>query len=466
MKGISTFVLTATFCAFMAPSLANAAEFDPNYVISDTDLLDKNTMSLDSIQSFLTTKGILGAFVTQDLDGKTKRAADIIHRVSQDWLINPQFILTMLQKEQSLITDTTPKQGQFDWATGYAVCDDCNVDSDGVSRFKGFAKQIDSMAQQFTNGYMADLNTIGKTNTNISTGKVTIIDGVDVVPENDATSSLYTYTPHIHGNKNFWIIWNGWFDSKADDAEFEPLHPTGTLLQNVNDGTVWLIRFGKKQLVKNNAVLLSFFNPKNIIEAEQDILDMYVTAAPLAFPNYSLVRDELGDVYLLVGIEKRKFESADDLGKFGYVPDEIVDTTANELLEYKNGSVITLETAYPQGAVLRHPTSGSLFYADGNKRHAIVTDDILAASYGSWRIEVAKPGELEALFDSSPIPFPEGTFMRVDNNPTVYVVADSKRRPIISEEVFLGLGYQWEDIVWTTPAAVEVHQPESLITLN
>jgi len=467
MNRIITTFLSLAVCAVLLPSTVVAAEFDPNYIISDTDLEDKGTMSLNGIQSFLTSKGILGAFVTQDLDGKTKRAADIIYRVSQDWTINPQFILTMLQKEQSLVTDTTPKQGQFDWATGYAVCDDCNVNAEGVSRFKGFAKQIDSMAQQFTTGYMIDLAQVGKTNAGVVTGAQNMIDTTIVTPANDATSSLYTYTPHIHGNQNFWKIWNDWFESHPDeDIEEESLHPTGTLLQSVTDGSVWVIRYGKKQLIKSQAVLLSFYNPNNVIQAEDSILDRYKAAEPLAFPNYSLIEVENGDTYLLVGTQKRKFENPDNLGKFGYVPDEVVIATSSEIAGYEDGSIITLETAYPQGALVQSPETDEIFYVDGNKRHAVVTDDIRDTKYAGWRVHVAEPGELEGYFDGAPIPFPDGTLMRVDNNPTVYVVSDGKRRPIISEDTFLGLGYEWEDVVWTTPRAVEVHQPDSLITLK
>lgn len=455
----------------MLPNSARAVDFNPNFIISDTDLLDRTTMTLNSIQSFLSDKGILGAFVTQDLDGTTKRAADIIHRVSQDWSINPQFILTMLQKEQSLITDRTPQQGQFDWATGYAVCDDCNVNAEGVSRFRGFAKQIDSMAQQFTEGYMVDLSTIGRTNAGIVTGAENIIDDTVVVPDNHATASLYTYTPHINGNRNFWTIWNNWFDSHPDSAENdsdneESLHPTGTLLQSVTDGSVWLIRFGRRQLISSQAVLQSFFNPNNVILAEDEIIERYTVSDPLAFPNYSLVQVESGDVYLLVGTKKRRFADPNDLSNFGYAPDEVVSATLEELSSYEDDEIITLETAYPQGALLQHPETGSVYYVFGDRRHSVVSDDIRLARYSGWKIHVAEPGQLEEYFDGAPIYFPDGTLMRVDNNPTVYVVSNGKRRPIISGDTFLGLGYEWEDVIWTTPLSVEVHQPDNLVTLN
>jgi hypothetical protein len=207
-------------------------------------------------------------------------------------------------------------------------------------------------------------------------------------------------------------------------------------------------------------------NPDNVIEAEQAIIDRYLTAEPLSFPNYSLVEVENGDTYLLVGTQKRKFEDSTELGKFGYVPDEVVQSTSSELSGYDEGSVITLDTAYPQGALLAHPVTGSIFYVDGDRRHPVVTSDIQKAKYPSWRVHEADVGELEGYFDGAPIAFPDGTLMRVPNNPTVYVVSNGKRRPIISADTFLGLGYEWGDIIWTTPNAVEVHQPDTLITLK
>ena len=52
---------------------------------------------------------------------------------------------------------------------------------------------------------------------------------------------------------------------------------------------------------------------------------------PLAFPNYSLVKSEAGEVYLLVNEQKRHFASLDDLRALGFAPDEVLQARAQDL---------------------------------------------------------------------------------------------------------------------------------------
>ena len=104
-----------------------AAEFNPSYIISDSELLDYNSMDLGEIQRFLDSKpGTLNDFLTFDKDGLMKNPSEIIYQLAQKYRINPKYILTLLQKEQSLIDDPYPSQDQYDWATGYAICDACD----------------------------------------------------------------------------------------------------------------------------------------------------------------------------------------------------------------------------------------------------------------------------------------------------------------------------------------------------
>ena len=454
MRKLIVFLMTA---ALIAPSVASAASFDPNFVVADRDMTNKNGMSLEGIQSFMSDKGALGSLEIEDLDGKVKRASDIVYRVANEFLINPKFILVMLQKEQSLVTASNPTQKQLDWATGYAVCDSCSMSDSGVARFQGFAKQIDSMAQQYRLGYLVDLEENGRTQTGIAPGEMRLIDGIEVVPVNDATAAMYTYTPHIEGNRNFWTIWNNWFSA--------PDYPSGTLLRNIQDNTVWLIKFGKRKNIESEAVLASFYNPNNVIEVDEATILNYEESDPIKFPNYSLIRVQNGDVYLIVNDKKRRFVSMAEFLKFGYQEDEIVDATIEELEYYENGSSISYRTEYPQGVILQHPDTGMLYYVDNGTRHAIVSDDIKAAKFANWRVRSSTIEDLAGYIEGPAITFPDGTLMMVPGNPTVYVVSDGKRLPIIDEATFLGLGYQWDRIIDTTPAAVEVHLPGNMLSL-
>src|SRR3989338_31638 len=441
---------------FVVPKSGHAA-FNPNFIISDRDFTNVYGLVGNSIQRFLEDQsGILDTLTVQDLDGQVKTAADIISRVANQFLINPQALLVMLQKEQSLGTNPNPSDNQLDWATGYGVCAGCSTSDAAVSRFRGFAKQIDSMAQQFRLGYLADLEKLGRTQTGVGPGKTVSIDGVPVTPENNATSALYTYTPHLEGNQNFWKIWNAWFTQ-------DPL-PSGTIVRDASDGTLWLIQRGKRRLIPSDAVLTSYFPSASVIKAESSAIWSYEEGVPLQFPNYALVRVENGDVFLIVDQEIRRFQSLDDLPRFGYAPDEIIEGSATALQGYTLGKMITYQTAYPQGFVGQDSATGQTYYIDNSARHIVLSDALLKSRFSGWRVRSLSTDELASLVEGDPMRFQDGTLVKLPGLPTVYMISDGKRRPIIDERTFLSLGFAWNAIIETTPESIEIHQPGDLIT--
>jgi len=146
--------LSLGILGFLASLLlpASAFAFNPNYIISDAELTDAQAMDRNQIQAFL-ERGTLAEYQTEDWEGRTRYASDIIWRAAQQNGINPRFLLVLLQKEQSLVEDPDPTTKQYDWATGYGVCDSCSMSDAGVSRWQGFGKQVNSAAMQFIEGY-------------------------------------------------------------------------------------------------------------------------------------------------------------------------------------------------------------------------------------------------------------------------------------------------------------------------
>ncbi|PIT87002.1 MAG: hypothetical protein COU33_00035, partial [Candidatus Magasanikbacteria bacterium CG10_big_fil_rev_8_21_14_0_10_43_6] len=136
-----------TICLLFIPGLTSSSEFNPNYVISDEELQDWSSMGRGEIQAFLVNKNsFLANYIGQDINGKNKRAADIIYDASRAYKISPKYLLVMLQKEQSLVTSKNPTDRQLDYAAGYAVCDSCSFTDAKVLKYKGFGKQVDASA--------------------------------------------------------------------------------------------------------------------------------------------------------------------------------------------------------------------------------------------------------------------------------------------------------------------------------
>lgn len=196
--------------------------------------------------------------------GGDRTAAQIIVDVSAACGINPQTLIVLLQKEQSLITDSWPWSNQYTKATGFACPDTAPCDPN----YAGFFYQVYSAARQFkkynrdasTYNYRAGRNNTIQYNPNAGCG------GSSVYIENQATAGLYVYTPYqpnqaalnnlygtgdscsAYGNRNFWRMFNDWFGPT-----------TGTfLVQAPSSSTVYLITVGGKYGVPSYNVLQAY----------------------------------------------------------------------------------------------------------------------------------------------------------------------------------------------------------------
>lgn len=431
--------------ALLLPLHSVKAAFDPNFLISDWDLTNPFAMGLNEVQSFL-DRGALAKYKTEDWQGVSRFAADIIVRAAQQNSVSPKFLLVLLQKEQSLIEDDSPTDRQLDWATGYAVCDNCSKDDPAIQRWKGFGKQVNSAAMQFSDGYLADIASVGSTQGKYGPGLEVQIDTTIVKPENAATAALYAYTPHIHGNANFVAIWDRWFGFQ---------HPTGTLLKIAGEPGIYLIEHGYKRPIKSWSAFLTRFNQNLIIEVPKHVLDNYAEGRSIDFPNYSLLKDETGNIYLLVDDALRHIDSMEAFRSIGFSEDEIIEIKNSDLILFDTGEEITKKTSNPQGIILQL-ANGALFYVENNIRHAIIDKQVFNARYPNRVAIMAQAMEIEQYSEGPIITFPDGYIVK-GSEPTVYVITEGKRRAIPDESTFLSYGYSWNDIIVIDNTVLNAH---------
>jgi hypothetical protein len=186
----------------------------------------------------------------------SKSAAQIIYYYAQQYNINPQTLLTLLQKEQTLITDDWPWDIQYRSATGYGCPDGSPCDS----QYYGFSNQVRWAARMYQaigdndpDWYSPYIKGTNFVYYNPNTGGC---GGTNVSISNWSTASLYSYTPYqpnqaalnnlygtgdgcsSYGNRNFWRLFNDWFGStelaNANIVLSQPL----TTSTGGGDGTV------------------------------------------------------------------------------------------------------------------------------------------------------------------------------------------------------------------------------------
>ena len=265
--GSALLLIAALIVVSVSLSMQNTAEatgvtgWDAGRIIDDSVFTNVNTMSVQQIQDFLVSKvpvcdtwGTNGTTSTSrsnyfasmgyplpikcltDYTENGKSAAQIIYDAAQQYQINPQVLIVLLQKEQGLVTDDWPDPTQYKSATGYG-CPDTSVCD---SQYYGFTNQIINSAKMFRaiinnsptwyTPYVIGNNYI-QYNPSASCG------GSVVYIQNRATQALYNYTPYqpnsatlaagwntatcgAYGNRNFYLYFTKWFGAATSAATY------------------------------------------------------------------------------------------------------------------------------------------------------------------------------------------------------------------------------------------------------
>jgi len=439
------FFLLLAFCLVFISAKSALAEdnFNPNYIIGDSEILDSTAMSLEEIRELLALKGgYLANYSAPNPDGVIMKAADIIYDRAITNKVNPKFLIVLLQKEQSLIEEASPTQTQLDWATGYGCPDgaSCNV------RWQGFWKQVNSASLQFRD-YMDNpqLYTYkaGQTYTFSNPYSTIKNETTLVTPANQATAALYNYTPHVYnGNYNFYKIWQRYFTRSYYD---------GSLLQADGEPGVWLIENGKKRPFTTKSALTSRYDLNKILIVNKSDLDKYPTGAPIKFQNYSLVRSPGGTIFLLVDNKRHGFATSEAFKKIGYNPEEVINSSWEDLNGYEEGKPLTATSTYPTGALLQDKTTGGVYWVYEGTKAPILDSIFLKTKFKNKKIIPVAKAELDDYTTVNPILFGDGELLKSSNSPAVYLISDGQKLPVTSGEVFEDLGYKWANIITVSP---------------
>ena len=291
--------------------------FNAGKIIDDGIFVNSGSMNPTQIQSFLNSKvpvcdtnGVQPhnyqqtTFVClKDYTEGGKSSAQIIYDAAQEFQINPQVLIVLLQKEQALITDTWPLDGQYRTATGYGCPDTAACDS----QYYGLTNQIRWAARMFRSilnnnpdwytPYVLGDNYV-RWNPESSCG------GSTINIQNRSTQALYNYTPYqpnqsalnagyglgdscsAYGNRNFYLYFRDWFG------------PTlGTkILKKDGDPMFYVYSGGKKTPIPNNDLFVAYgFDKIGVTITSAAYLDSLPTTSPLT----RLSRYNNGNVQLI-----------------------------------------------------------------------------------------------------------------------------------------------------------------------
>lgn len=439
----------ATSGAAPSASAADAAAFNPGNLISDENFYDGLAMTAEEVQAFLESRNSSGDptalrnYVqrTPSLPAdehcaayegaESESAASIIARVGEACNLSPKAMLVLLEKEQSLVSMTSPTEGRLAAATGFGCPDTAPCDASVA----GFFYQIYYAARQFQ-VYRAEpynYNHVAGATNNILYNPNFACGSAPVHIENDATAGLYNYTPYqpnqaalanlygegddcsAYGNRNFWSTYTDWFGDPHAATE-----STGSLVQTEEDGEIFLDVAGTRHRVPaEHLPAYEALGRVRTIPAEE------LQAMPQGTDAGSIVKGAHGWIYLLGADGKRwTFPDCEMVAAFGGSCDDAVQITDEQFGKYAFAGTVqplvrTPEgmSLYVEGGVKREVTGLGVLKVRGyDTAKQVMQLDAAAIShlpYGEpmWGVGAVVAGESE---DSAPLILDgEGTALEV-----------------------------------------------------
>ncbi len=388
----------------------DGADFAPGRIIDDAVFNDKDSMTVEQIQSFLeemvpvcdtdgdklrggqtraeygNSRGYEPPYVclrdyqqevqaienTADslcagsIEPGVKTGAKIIYDVAQACAINPQVLIVLLEKEQSLVRDDWPWPSQYRIATGYGCPDTAPCDE----QYFGFFNQVYQAAKGFRR-YEANptwFNFRAERNNNIHFHPdLTRCGNSQVYIENQATANLYIYTPYqpnqaalnnlygvgdscsAYGNRNFWRLFNEWFGPPAELDNYWRIVSVGS------GAETYLATSTHAFLISDQTIQRWGIGDVPVL----DVPTSYIQSRQTSHEAFSLISDKFGNYFLV------------DNGYRHYVADP-------SLLEIwgmdKNTAVVVpgLVNSLKDGKWLSHcaeSAQGEIFIVDGGELH-------------------------------------------------------------------------------------------------
>lgn len=255
--GVTIALIAGTVVVVAPAQAADGSNFDAGMIISDETFYNSAAMNTGQVQAFLNDKGsgcranslqcvkdITLSYPGRAGDqycnalpaGTNVRAADVFVAVAVACGVNPQVLLVLVEKEQSLVSRTSPTDYSYRYATGFA-CPDSGGCDDALS---GFVTQVYLAAKQFERYRInpGSYNYRAGTNNNILYNPDPSCGSSSVFIRNQATAGLYNYTPYqpnasalanlygegdrcgSYGNRNFWRMFTDWFGGDTNTLAY------------------------------------------------------------------------------------------------------------------------------------------------------------------------------------------------------------------------------------------------------
>lgn len=469
--------LFSAFSMSERAAAANAALWNPGYIISDSKFYDGGAMRAADVQSFLQgriSSCAAGYTCLKDYRQSTpsiaptalcpggyagspdERASDIIAKVGAACNISQAVLLVLLEKEQSLVSSRSPSARAYTAATGFGCPDTAPCDP----AYAGFFYQVYNAARQFQN-YAAN-----PTSWNYQAGRLNNIlyhpdaarcGRAPVYIQNKATAALYIYTPYqpnpaalanlygsgdacsSYGNRNFWRIYSDWFGSPTEAS---------SLMKSADNATVYLISGDTKYPIQRSDVLAALAPLGGVATVSAQYLSSLTTGHLVG----RSIRGPDGTIYFFDSGMKLPFTSCQQAADYGAscANDGYVQLNAIQIAAFVTGPALT---------PVLGTTAGARYYVTGGVKREILDAAAQAAAGIPAPINVLSEGAISHLPLGDPI-VRDSVYVLARGTSTFSFISGTTSHPIaIGSETGLGVSTRTSGSLWPASLARMIAGP-------
>lgn len=222
-------------------------------------------------------------------------------------------------------------------------------------------------------------------------------------------------------------------------------YPNGSLLL-APGGRVYRIKDNKKQYIPSPTILESKYRWNFVIPVSQNSIDSYEQGPNEYYPEGSLISSATG-VFVVQNNTRQPITSPAVFESYRFQWNNIRRATEYELSLISQGSPFDKVKAYRSRVLISVDNNPDIYVVDeaGLLRY-IPSPFIFNHRQYKWQ-EVIKisSNAFNQYQKGSNILFRDGTPVSYDG--AVYLIANGFKRPIASPEIFLGLGYTWNQVI-------------------
>ncbi len=451
--------------------------FNPNKLIEDAVFADTQTFGgADGVQKFLEIKNSVlanttPAFLTmlkepdavllkQGLEdpganlGRLRTAAELIWDASRHSGLNPQVILVTLQKEQGLITNhqnssTEKLQKVLDKAMGF----DC-PDSGGCGNlFPGFYFQLFGNFDSAGNRYLGATKSLMKSYSYsqgrgplfngrpAQVGETLIIENTTGAFTDQASQSVQLLNRATAALYRYTPhVFNGNYNFWRYFQEWFR-YPNGTLLSLAGDIKMYIIQNGTKQIVPDFVARARNLDLSKKITASPNELSTYPDDKVYGPVDNTVVKVE-GDIKLYVFLKNIKHPASEFvLSQRGISAVNALAITATESALFEQGQVLPPS----EGTILKSENAPEVYLVENSRLKLFSSFTFSQRKLPFSKITVVPDVEV-ATYEKQGFVAPlDSTLIKAENSNTVYLMENGLKHPL-SGELFKNRGLSFKNV--------------------